>query len=80
MSDTAEVWCPVSGRGTARLAPMAKRRAKLNRKDSADRANGRYDTIVLALESQTNRSIVLTDSGADENVNQGAEVEVRRDD
>ena len=59
---------------------MAKRRAELNRRDSAYRANGRYDTIVLALESQTDRSIVLTDSGANENANQGAEVEVRRDD
>jgi hypothetical protein len=32
---------------------MAKRRAELNRRDSAYRANGMYDIIALALESQT---------------------------
>lgn len=71
---------PVSGRGTARLAPMAKRRAELNRRDSGYRANGMYGIIVLALEARQIEELVLTDSGVDENAEQGAEAEVRRDD
>ena len=44
---------PISGRGTARLLPIAKRRAGLNRGGSAYRVNGMYDIIALVLESQT---------------------------
>jgi len=38
-----------------------------------------YDIIVLALETRQIEELVLTGSGVDENAEQGAEVEVRRE-